>query len=1069
MGRQSRSRRLLALLVVTVTLVGGVACSQSPEAKKQKAVERATAYIKDGKANEAIIELRNALQIDKDYVPALRALGRAYASKAWHADAARELGRAQQLAPDDMEIAGELARSQVELGQWKQVEEQADLILAKSPRNALGLYLRAIARLGIGKPQEALALADEAAKGEGGLPADLPPVRAEALVRLNKLAEADQAYRAALAANPKDRRVLAGLAALEFRRTRFEEAKKLYAEAHALAPQDPRVRLGLAATTAVLGDVKGAIKILEGVDMRARNVGVLVALGKYYLLDNRPNDAIAVLSPVVARAPQLVDARLLLAAAYLAANSPQQAIGHLEDMRKTAPNSPALQFRLAQAYNRVGRFKDGLALLDASAKAFEKAPGYHLERARSLFFLGRADEAYREASVAQTLAPQSAQPLLLMGQMKAQQGDARAAQDLFTKAAQLDQGSIPARLALGRLRASEQDMEGALAEFDTATKVDPKSVAAARIKAAALIQQNRLREAVHYAEAAVKAEPSVPGLYGVLAAVYARDNQVEKARGALQKQLELAPRSVDARVGLARLAIRQQKDEEAMSQLQAAVKDHPDHLGAVFLLASLAEKLGRYEQGVAPLEAAVKANPNQPPLVLVLAKLRLRIGQNDAVIAETTELLRRYPEMQIALPLRAQAYIAKRDGEAALRDLTQLARARPKEAGPQYLLGHTYAMMGRVPEAEAAYKETLKLNPKHEAARQELAMLSGGKPDPAVLAQRVETARTQVNRDPRDVEARERLAQSLLANNQSKEAEAEIKALLDMAPTHLGGNLLMARLRFEQGRADDAVTHLRAALRTNPNNLEANMILARYLYRQNRREEARPLLERALRVNPNIPDVKFDLGVLYAQTGRYQDAMRLVDELAKSHPKSPLPPTLKGQILLAQRNVKPAADAFSAAIALGGNVAAAHRGLAQTLEAQGLTDRAIEHYRKALAQSNDVIALNNLAWLLVEKQPDEALALATKAHELAPRSGEVADTLGWIHYRRGAYLDAEKALAQAEQQSPGNAQIKYHLGLTYAKLGKKTDAVSTLRRAAQIDPKLAQSAKIADLIKELGG
>ena len=41
--------------------------------------------------------------------------------------------------------------------------------------------------------------------------------------------------------------------------------------------------------------------------------------------------------------------------------------------------------------------------------------------------------------------------------------------------------------------------------------------------------------------------------------------------------------------------------------------------------------------------------------------------------------------------------------------------------------------------------------------------------------------------------------------------------------------------------------------------------------------------------------------------------------------------------------------------------------------------------------------------------------------------------------------------------------------MTYAKLGKRTDAVSSLRRAAQIDPKLAQAEKIADLIKELGG
>ena len=142
------------------------------------------------------------------------------------------------------------------------------------------------------------------------------------------------------------------------------------------------------------------------------------------------------------------------------------------------------------------------------------------------------------------------------------------------------------------------------------------------------------------------------------------------------------------------------------------------------------------------------------------------------------------------------------------------------------------------------------------------------------------------------------------------------------------------------------------------------------------------------------------------------------------------------------------------------------------MEAQGQMDRAIESYRKALSlNGNDVVSLNNLAWILLEtkNRPDEALPLATKADQLAPRSGEVADTLGWVQYRRGAYVEAEKTLNRALERLPNNAQVQYHLGMTFAKLGKRNDAVSSLRRAAQLDPKLGQAAKIADLIKELGG
>ncbi len=149
------------------------------------------------------------------------------------------------------------------------------------------------------------------------------------------------------------------------------------------------------------------------------------------------------LTPVVARAPQFANARLLLAGAYLAANSPQQAIGHLEEMRKTMPGNPNVAFRLAQAYTRVGRPREALALLDADAKRLDKVPVFHLERSRALVLLGRVDDAYRAATSAQALAPGSIPPLLLMGQIKLQQGDTKAAQELFSKAAQMDEGSVP--------------------------------------------------------------------------------------------------------------------------------------------------------------------------------------------------------------------------------------------------------------------------------------------------------------------------------------------------------------------------------------------------------------------------------------------------------------------------------------------------------------------------------------------------------------------------------------------------------------------------------------------------
>ena len=311
-----------------------------------------------------------------------------------------------------------------------------------------------------------------------------------------------------------------------------------------------------------------------------------------------------------------------------------------------------------------------------------------------------------------------------------------------------------------------------------------------------------------------------------------------------------------------------------------------------------------------------------------------------------------------------------------------------------------------------------------------------------------------------------------MANGDVAGAEPHVKAMLDSAPNHLGANIQMARIRLQQGKGEEAATYLRGALRGSPASLEANVWLGRYLVSQGRREEGLRHLETGLRVNPNLPELKLEVGSLYAQGGRLPDAQRMAEELEKAFPKSAEPLVLKGSVLLARKDFKQAADAFAGAVARRADLVSAHRGLAQALEAQGQTDRAIESYRKVLSlNENDIVALNNLAWILLEtkNRPDEAFTLATKADQLAPRAAEVADTLGWVQYRKGAYTEAEKALSRALERAPNNAQIQYHLGMTYAKLGKRSDAVSSLRRAAQLDPKLAQAAKIADLIKELGG
>jgi tetratricopeptide (TPR) repeat protein len=1055
------------LLAILLALVAATACAQSPEVKKQKAVARGEQYLKDGKVNEAIIEFRTALQVDQNFVPAAHGLGRAYLAKSWYGDAGRELLRAQKLSPDSLSIATDLGRVLVQVGAWKDAEAQATVILGKEPQNKDGLHIRVSALLGQGRTDEALSLLEKIPAGE--TPPDLGRAAAAVLFRLGKVPEAEQALRATLAKNPQDALSLAGLGGIRLSQNQPAEALKLYGQAIAIRPDDPKIRQGLAVTQARLGHLPEAIKELEGIDPRARSADSVMTLGAYYIRTNRSADAVRLLAPMVERAPRFAEARYLLSLAYLASNEPTSAIAQLEELQRQVPDNTLTRFRLAVAYSRGGRPREALAQLDPLAKAMEKTADYQVERGHALLLMGRFDEALAAASAAQRLAPQSPQIYLLMGQIQARRRDVKAARQMFARAAELDATYVPARLALGQLSLAEKDPDAAAKEFDAAVQANPKSLPAVQAKVSALVAQKRIKEAIQVAESAVKTNEHDSGFHALLGGLYLADNQNDKATLSFRRSLELDPKSLGARLGLARVAIGQKRDEEAIGHLQAVLKDRPDQPIAVLLLTSLYEKAGQYDQALPVLEAALKASPRQAAFGLQLGDLYLKKGRYDNAIALMTDLLSQYPDLAEARLIRGQAYLTAGKGDAALQELLAVVKANPKVPAAHYFLARTYTALGRVPEAQAEYREALKLNPQFDPAKNELAALSGQKPEEN---KQIEQMQSALKNDPKNVVVREALARALLRKGQVKDAQAELKTLLDQAPAHAEANFLMAQILGQQGKVDEAANHLRATLRANPSHVGAHVQLGSYLDQKGQSEQALAEYEAALRVNPNLRDVKLLVGVLYAKTGRLPDALRLARELEQSAPKSPGPPLLRGTVLLAQNNPQGAVDAFNAALKLKSDLTDGHRGLGQAHQQLGQIDQAVESYRRALALNDkDVVSLNNLAWILAElrKKLDEALPLATKAEQIAPNSPEVLDTLGWIHYRRGAYADAEKSLSRAADKAPANGAIRYHLGMAYAGLGRKADAVSALRRAAQLDPKLAQSEKIDDLIKQLGG
>jgi Flp pilus assembly protein TadD len=145
--------------------------------------------------------------------------------------------------------------------------------------------------------------------------------------------------------------------------------------------------------------------------------------------------------------------------------------------------------------------------------------------------------------------------------------------------------------------------------------------------------------------------------------------------------------------------------------------------------------------------------------------------------------------------------------------------------------------------------------------------------------------------------------------------------------------------------------------------------------------------------------------------------------------------------------------------------------LGMIYDSQKRSDQAKEHYQKALKVNPKFPpAANNLAYMYADKGEnlDEALSLAQAAKEQVPDNAHIADTLGWVYYKRGIYTRAITYLQEAKEKSPNNAIITYHLGMAYFKNGEAVKARQELKRALELDPKFSGGDEAKAALQKLG-
>jgi putative PEP-CTERM system TPR-repeat lipoprotein len=287
-----------------------------------------------------------------------------------------------------------------------------------------------------------------------------------------------------------------------------------------------------------------------------------------------------------------------------------------------------------------------------------------------------------------------------------------------------------------------------------------------------------------------------------------------------------------------------------------------------------------------------------------------------------------------------------------------------------------------------------------------------------------------------------------------------------------------------------------------PGSPEPLLHLAALYTRTGNRDGAIEALQRAQKAAPDNRQIDRDLIALLVSQGKIEQALRHARNLQERAPKFAGGFVFEGDVLLLQNKAAEAERAYRAALKVeptsgqaASKVAMALYAGGRTAEGNGfarkwltdnppdpfmrllLADRALgvrdlpkaaELYKAVLARdSNNVTALNNLAWIGGETGDANAVSYAERAARLAPRNASVLETLGTLLVKDGESARGLELLVRACALAPARLDLRLSHARALVAAGQKDAARKELRELAEGKDDSTEKRAAAELLQKL--
>ena len=882
----------------------------------------------------------------------------------------------------------------------------------------------------------------------------------------------------------------------------YKAAVLQYKAALQLDPNSAEVRLLVGTGLLSAGDPVGAaVELTKALDQKVPQAKVLPALSRALLLTGDYKTLTSSYGDITLDdKPAQAALKVNVARGWGALNNRPKTEAAVAAALAAVPNDgPALVLVSSLAAGR-GEFDKALATLnDVLAKDGALADGWMLQGEILLVKNNNregAEAAFRKVLSLEKAYLQAHAALVSMlvadGNLAAAKAQASELRDLLPQHPQTQ--FIDAYLAY-----LDRDLPKAKELLLQLLRIVPDNLAVLQMAGVVEAQQGALVLAESHLLKALSINPDLTAARVNLARVYIAVEQPAKALETLKPLLAVGVASADAHAVAGDALLRLGNAAGAEEQYNSASKLNPGDVRS--RTASALARMSRGESGAGfeDLSAlATKSTDTYPDLALISA--RLKRSEFSAALVAVEALTKKAPKDARSYEIRGRILVAMKDYPAARAAFEQALKIDPNLYAATSNLTQLDLKQKQPARARERLEAGIAADPRNYYLRLLLADVraNGG----ADLAELRAILGDAVKNAPTAAEPRLQLIELLLRERQFKDALVVAEDATASIPNDIALLDVAGRAYMKSGNSERAISSFRKIAGLAPGSASAYIRLAGVYRTLGQQSLAETAWKKALELEPASRLAQAGWVDYMLAMNRQGDALKFTAALQRKTPELAEPYLLEAG---AQMRSK-APDAAIAALRRGlaavkgrsdipltlymlygktGRDAEADRFAADWLKkeptdasfdlevstvasARGDLEQAEFHLRRALANRPDyVAALNNLAWLLVQRGKPGAVELAQKATDLMPNQAPLLDTLALAlvaDKRPGEALPLQK---RAVALSPGDNAMHLNLAKIALQAGDKALARTELERLRALGDAFKEQDKVSELMKAI--